>query len=204
MLLYNEEDSKDIFNPDPDIIPSLRRFEIAERRVSEKQKLLADVKNELELLKQQALGLYKSHVSYLRFDFCDFKSAYKWVKAKDDPAVDKRRTYPERTCYNELTGILEHCLEISGICITGITTCGLRTEAHSVEFTYHNELWSLYIPMVKEVSIDSYMDIGNGVFKLSLYHHVDHGCCRKLIGSTFYENELPAMMKSGLEIYCKD
>jgi hypothetical protein len=34
MLLYNEHDLHDIFNPDPDIIPSLRQFEIAERRVS--------------------------------------------------------------------------------------------------------------------------------------------------------------------------
>jgi hypothetical protein len=86
--------------------------------------------------------------------------------------------------------------------LTRIVEHGMQHEADSYEFSYLGHDWSIKIPVMHNVPFKSYIDIGNTVFMLELYHH--EGCVREYVGSTFDEEELADLMSSGIEKYVND
>ena len=104
--------------------------------------------------------------------------------------------------YESCIHTLERYLGISGIKLLCIVECGLHHEADSFEFQYMDHKWSINIPHIQNISLPYYKDLGNSVFKLEVYHF--SGCMRYLVGSTFEEDDLSDIMKSGVEKFVKD
>lgn len=207
-LMYKEDNRIGIYSMSRPITPSLEQFATVERRVAEKRSYLEDVQNELALLEQQAVRLYSSQVEYLKFTYIDTKLVRAWMrmlksgKDHDGNKLNIRKKCPEKEMYASCIHTLESYLGISGIELLDIVECGLHHEADSFEFRYMDHRWSINIPCIQNISLQYYKDLGNSVFKLEVYYH--SGCMRYLVGSTFEEDDLSDIMKTGVEKFVKD
>ena len=207
-LVYKEDNRVGIYSMGQTITPSLNQFTTVERRVAEKRSYLEDVQNELDLLELQAFRLYSSQVEYLRFTYIDTKLVRAWMRmlksGKDSSGnkLNRRKKCPEKEMYESCLHTLERYLGISGIKLLEIVECGLHHVADSFEFRYMDHMWSINIPLIQNMSLQDYKDFGNSAFKLELYYH--SGCTRYLVGSTFEEDDLSDIMKSGVEKFVKD
>lgn len=203
MLKYKTDDDS-FYMISHNIVPSEEQFDTVNRRILEKQQHLEDVKNELDLLHKQAFELYTSHVMYFKFDAIDVPAVREWITClqfktyTDGSKLNLRKKYPEKDKYNLMIAILEDVLGVYGIQVTEIVQYGARNEANEFHFAYKNQEWILYVPIIRNISFQSYMELGSGhIFKLGLYHHKHP--TQELIGESFEEDDIAEFMNLGLK-----
>ena len=82
---------------------SLNKFAQAERRLLEKKQALDDMKNEYDLIEQQAFRTYKENIQYMLLDQpSTIKMCREWLNMlsknqdTDGNKLDKRKKYKEK------------------------------------------------------------------------------------------------------------
>ena len=203
-LLYNEDE---FYGFDYDCTPSLKAFELVERRIADKKNIISDLENELDLLKDQALSIYKFNV---RYDFIGneniFIKAQKWLSMikkgvdSDGNKLDKRKKYPEKTTFEIFQSDLGKLLGIENFHIDDIINMNY-SQAYEAEFTYLDHKWALFIPIIKNIQMKAYENNGAYCFKLRLYHYDSPNHLME-VGSTFEEKDLKDILQLGVEKYC--
>lgn len=186
---------------------SLEMISTAERRISQKKQAVEDLENELLLLKNQALNIYKTRVSYPLFEPTILGDAAKWIAMAnsntdaDGNKLDKRRRYGERTCYEFVSDKLKELLGVDDLKIEEIIDFNFSM-AKLIDFSACGQDWELSIPIVKNVTLKHYETYGSWCFKLRLLHC--KGNVLKEIGATYEEDELKDLMQRGIEMYCNE
>ena len=86
---------------------SLNKFAQAERRLSAKKQALDDMKNEYDLIEQQAFRTYKENIQYMLLDQpSTIKTCREWLNMlsknqdADGNKLDKRKKYKEKEMYD--------------------------------------------------------------------------------------------------------
>ena len=203
-LLYNEDE---FYGFDYDRTPSLKAFELVERRIADKKNIISDLENELDLLKDQALSIYKSNV---RYDFIGsentFINAQKWLSMlkkrvySDGNKLDKRKKYPEKTTFEIFQSNLGNLLGIENFHIEGIINYNYN-EGYEANFTYLDHKWAVYIPIIENIQMKAYDYNGAYCFKLKIFHYDSPNHLME-VGSTFEEKDLKDILQLGVEKYC--
>lgn len=191
-------------------LSSLNQIATAERRLSEKKRLLEDIENEKNLLEEQAFRTYKSNINYLQIDQKGFADLSRdWLRMlykktdKDGNKLDGRKSYKEKDVYNYYISTIKELLNIDDMEDINILDYNFGEAAH-VEFTYLDHRWQLKIPHIDGIKIKSYQYYGADVFKLKLTHKRDKdGCIWDYVGGTYEEDELKDIMSEGIEKYCE-
>ena len=75
-------------------------------------------------------------------------------------------------------------------------------EATIINFMYLDHIWNLKIKKKKKISLKSYKQCGDSIFKLRIGHK--NGCLDEFVGSTFEEDDLKDIMKKGIEKHVKN
>ena len=204
-LLYNEDE---FYGFDFDHTPSLKAFELVERRIADKKTAISDLENELDLLKDQALSTYKSNV---RYDYIGsentFIKAQKWLSMlekgidSDGNKLDKRKKYPEKTTFEIFQSDLGNLLGIENFHIDGIINYNY-TEGYEAEFTYLDHKWALYIPIIKNIQMKAYENRGAYCFQLKIFHYDSPNHLME-VGHTYEEKDLKDILELGVEKYIK-
>ena len=98
---------------------SLNKFAQAERRLSAKKQALDDMKNEYNLIEQQAFCIYKENVQYMLLDQpSTIKTCREWLNMlsknqdTDGNKLDKRRKYKEKEIYDWYVNYIKEFLGI--------------------------------------------------------------------------------------------
>ena len=205
-LLYNEGE---FYGFDFDHTPSLKAFELVERRIADKKTAISDLENELDLLKEQALSTYRSNV---RYDFIGSEStiirAQKWLSMlkkgidSDGNKLDKRKKYPEKTTFEIFQSDLGQMLGIETFHIDDIINYNY-TEGYCIDFSYLDHKWELYIPIIQNIKMKSYEHYGEYCFQLKLHFYSSPNHL-EMVGNTFEEKDLKDILQLGVEKYCTD
>ena len=58
------------------------------------------------------------------------------------------------------------------------------------------------MPNIEKISLKSYKQYGNSIFKLRIGHK--NGCLDEFVGSTFEEDDLKNIMKKGIDKYVRN
>lgn len=189
-----------------ELVPSVQQFQQAERRIEDKKRHIDDMKNELDLLENQAFNLYRKHVFYWDFNKEFIDKAAEWLKMikngtdSDGNKLDKRKKYDEKNHYDYLNKDVQKLLGIDDIEISEILHYNWD-EAEELIFNYKGYKWSLNIPMIDNVKIESYLKNGDWCFKLRLYIYPrEHW--QEMVGSTYIEDNLKDIMAKAIEKYC--
>ena len=98
---------------------SLSKFAQAERRLSAKKQVLDDMKNEYDLIEQQAFYTYKENIQYLLLDQpSTIKMCNEWLNMlsknqdTDGNKLDKRKKYNEKEMYDWYVDYIKKLLDI--------------------------------------------------------------------------------------------
>jgi len=192
--------------------PSLVIFEESKRRLKEKKQAIDDLQNEYELLENQAFENYRRHVRYFHLNKEIFEKCQRWLNMvekgedKDGNKLDKRKKYIEKDAFTYMTTHLQTLLGVPSLEIVSIFHYNYNDEGCIIEFTGWDEKWSLFIPIVQNISIKSFRYSGERCFQLGLCH-CDSGSMRTEMGRTFFEEELKDIMIAGRDKYvseCKE
>ena len=188
-----------------DISPTTK-FDLVKRRMSEKKQLIEDLQNEYNLLEQQALGLYKTRVTYPLLGNTIIEGADKWlhmVKSGTDSEgkkLDRRKKYKEKDDYNYIYDYVKGLLGLDDFELIRFIDYNYGTKKE-IEFASHGHKWELHVPIIKHITIKDYRLEQEFCFKLCIYHN--EGFFYEYVGSTFEEDELKDIMAKGIEKYCE-
>lgn len=188
---------------------SLNKFAQAERRLSAKKQALDDMKNEYDLIEQQAFCTYKENVQYMLLDQpSTIKTCKEWLSMlsknqdTDGNKLDKRRKYKEKEIYDWYVNYIKEFLDIEYMNDVKFIECDFG-QATDIQFEYKEHNWYLRIPHIKAIKVEAYRDYGSSVFKLSLKHNdIEYSRRWSQVGSTYEEDELRNIMAQGIEKYC--
>lgn len=188
---------------------SLNKFAQAERRLSAKKQVLDDMKNEYDLIEQQAFCIYKGNVQYMLLDQpSTIKTCKEWLSMlsknqdTDGNKLDKRRKYKEKEVYDWYVNYIKEFLGIEYINDVKFIEYDFG-QATDIQFEYKEHNWYLRIPHIKAIKLEEYRDYGGSVFKLSLKHNdIEYSRRWSQVGSTYEEDELRDIMAQGIEKYC--
>lgn len=188
---------------------SLNKFAQAERRLSAKKQVLDDMKNEYDLIEQQAFCIYKENVQYMLLDQpSTIKTCKEWLSMlsknqdTDGNKLDKRRKYKEKEIYDWYVNYIKEFLGIEYMNDVKFIEYAFG-QATDIQFEYKEHNWYLRIPHIKTIKLEEYRDYGGSVFKLSLKHNdIEYSRRWSQVGSTYEEDELRDIMALGIEKYC--
>lgn len=188
---------------------SLNKFAQAERRLSAKKQALDDMKNEYDLIEQQAFCIYKENVQYMLLDQpSTIKTCREWLNMlsknqdTDGNKLDKRRKYKEKEIYDWYVNYIKEFLGIEYMNDVKFIEYDFG-QATDIQFEYKEHNWYLRIPHIKAIKLEKYRDYGGSVFKLSLKHNdIEYNRRWSQVGSTYEEDELRNIMAQGIEKYC--
>lgn len=188
---------------------SLNKFAQAERRLSAKKQALDDMKNEYDLIEQQAFCIYKENVQYMLLDQpSTIKTCREWLNMlsknqdTDGNKLDKRRKYKEKEIYDWYVNYIKEFLGIEYMNDVKFIEYDFG-QATDIQFEYKEHNWYLRIPHIKAIKLEGYRDYGGSVFKLSLKHNdIEYSRRWSQVGSTYEEDELRNIMAQGIEKYC--
>ena len=200
--IVNSESSKGI---------SLNKFAQAERRLSAKKLALDDLKNEYDLIEQQAFRTYKENIQYMLLDQpSTIKTCREWLNMlsknqdTDGNKLDKRKKYKEKEkeTYDWYIDYIKKLLDIKYMNNVKFIDFNFG-QATNIQFEYKEHNWYLEIPHIKAIKLNAYKNYGGSVFKLALVHNdIEHSCSWSQFGSTYEEDELKDIMAQGIEKYC--
>ena len=98
---------------------SLNKFAQVERRLSAKKQALDDMKNEYNLIEQQAFRTYKENIQYILLDQpSTIKTCREWLNMlsknqdADGNKLDKRKKYKEKETYDWYIDYIKKLLDI--------------------------------------------------------------------------------------------
>lgn len=188
---------------------SLNKFAQAERRLSAKKQALDDMKNEYDLIEQQAFCIYKENVQYMLLDQPSIiKTCREWLNMlsknqdTDGNKLDKRKKHKEKEIYDRYINYIKEFLDIEYMNDVKFIECNFG-QATDIQFEYKEHNWYLRIPHIKAIELEAYRDYGDSVFKLSLKHNdIEYSRRWSQVGSTYEEDELRNIMAQGIEKYC--
>lgn len=184
---------------------SVELFDKANRRISDKQKAIDDLQNELGLLEEQALKLYKNQVQYIFAVIGGPDDLRKWLEMQETGLdsegnkLDKRRKYKEKSRAEYFVSKLKEFFDVDDLEPTEVIDYNFGV-ANEIEFKSHGKKWMLQIPVVDRIDLREFRDSGARAFKLQLYFIEDH--CWNSVGDTFEEEELAELMQKGIKKYC--
>ena len=174
---------------------SLDEFAQAERRLSEKKQALDDMKNEYDLIEQQAFNTYKENIKYMLLDQPSMiKMCREWLNMlsknqdADGNKLDKRKKYKEKEMYDWYIDYIKKLLDVEYMNDVKFIDYNFG-QATYIQFEYKEHNWRLGIPHIKAIKLDAYKNYGSSVFKLALIHNDT-------------EDELRDIMTQGIEKYC--
>lgn len=190
-------------------IGSLNKFAQAERRLSAKKQALDDMKNEYDLIEQQAFRTYKENIQYILLDQpSTIKMCREWLNMlsknqdADGNRLDKRKKYKEKKMYDWYIDYIKKLLDIEYMNDVKFIDFNFG-QATNIYFEYKEHNWSLEIPHIKDIKLNAYRNYGASVFKLTLLHNdTECSCSLSQFGSTYEEDELREIMAQGIEKYC--
>lgn len=188
---------------------SLNKFAQAERRLSAKKQALDDMKNEYDLIEQQAFRTYKENIQYMLLDQPSMiKTCSKWLNMllknqdTDGNKLDKRKKYKEKEIYDWYVDYIKKLLDIEYMHNVKFIDFNFG-QATDIQFEYKEHNWCLEIPHIQAIKLDAYKNYGGSVFKLALIHNdTEHSYNWSQCGSTYEEDELKDIMVQGIEKYC--
>ena len=188
---------------------SLNKFAQVERRLSAKKQALDDMKNEYNLIEQQAFRTYKENIQYILLDKpSTIKTCREWLKIlwkclkKNKNKLGKRKKYKEKETYDWYLDYIKKLLDIEYMNNVKFIDYNFG-QATNIQFEYKEHNWYLEIPHIKAIKLDAYKNYGGSVFKLALVHNnTEYSCSWSQFGSTYEEDELRDIMAQGIEKYC--
>lgn len=188
---------------------SLNKFAQTERRLLAKKQALDDMKNEYDLIEQQACRIYKENIQYMLLDQPSaIKTCKKWLNMlsknqdADGNKLDKRKKYQEKEVYDWYIDYIKKLLDIQYMDNVQFIDFNFG-QATDIQFEYKEHNWRLEIPHIQAIKLDAYRNYGGSVFKLSLVHNdIECSCSWSQFGSTYEEDELKDIMVQGIEKYC--
>ena len=188
---------------------SLNEFVQAERRLSEKKQALDDMKNEYDLIEQQAFHTYKENIKYMLLDQPSMiKMCREWLNMlsknqdADGNKLDKRKKYKEKEMYDWYIDYIKKLLDVEYMNDVKFIDYNFG-QATYIQFEYKEHNWRLGIPHIKAIKLYAYKNYGSSVFKLALIHNdAEYSCSWSQFGSTYEEDELRDIMTQGIEKYC--
>ena len=188
---------------------SLNKIAQAERRLSAKKQELDDIKNEYDLIEQQAFSIYKENIQYMLLDQpSTIKMCREWLNMlsknqdADGNKLDKRKKYKEKEIYDWYINYIKELLDVEYMNDVKFIDYNFG-QATYIQFEYKEHNWHLEIPHIKTIKLDAYKNYGSSVFKLALVHKdTEHSCIWSQFGSTYEEDELKDIMAQGIEKYC--
>ena len=170
-----------------------------ERRILQKQQLLDDVKNELDLLRKQEFDLLKSKVQYWQFggDQGLLNVLHGFQIKNNENSSDE--AYHDIEAFKEFDNKLKKVFNVYSLDITNMVEYNYG-EAVCVEFTYQGRNWCLTIPIVAGISKESYSfeKFGPHCFKLALHIQADE-YFRDEVGATFDVDKLKYLLQEGVD-----
>lgn len=173
-----------------------------ENIISKTEIEVKDLQYKLKIFKSELMDVYKSNVSYMTFDWL-LKPAQKWSIALQSgelngEKIDRRKKYDEKSLYEMLKDQMGKYLGVE-VNITSIITYALHTEAYIIEFEYGNNTFQLFIPVIKNVTMES-VDYSGAKFCFSLHVSIKTGShCWNTLFYTYEEEELGELFKKYLE-----
>lgn len=175
--------------------------------MSAKKQALDDMKNEYNLIEQQAFRTYKENIQYILLDQpSTIKTCREWLNMlsknqdADGNKLDKRKKYKEKETYDWYIDYIKKLLDIEYMNNVKFIDYNFG-QATNIQFEYKEHNWYLEIPHIKAIKLDAYKNYGGSVFKLALVHN-DTECSWSQFGSTYEEDELRDIMTQGIEKYC--
>ena len=188
---------------------SVNKFAQAERRLSAKKQTLDDMKNECDLIEQQAFRTYKENIQYMLLDQTStIKTCREWLNMlsknqdTDGNKLDKRKKYKEKETYDWYIDYIKKLLDIEYMNDIKLIDCNFG-QATNIQFEYKEHNWYLEIPHIKAIKLDEYRNYGSNVFKLALVHNdTEYSSNWVQFGSTYEEDNLKDIMAQGIEKYC--
>ena len=188
---------------------SLNKFAQAERRLSTKRQALDDMKNEYDLIEQQAFRTYKENIQYMLLDqLSTIKVCREWLNMlsknqdTDGNKLDKRKKYKEKEVYDWYIDYIKKLLDIEYMNNVKFIDFNFG-QATNIQFEYKDHNWCLEIPHIKAIKLDAYKNYGGNVFKLALVHNdTEYSSNWVQFGLTYEEDDLKDIMAQGIEKYC--
>ena len=172
------------------------------RRIEEKKQKIKDLENELDLLKQQAVNIYKKNVYYMLPGREIINSAIRWLHMvengvdSDGNKLDKRKKYDDKVAYDTLNDQISSMIGYD-ISISNILEYNYG-EAMIFEFSYEKYEWQLQIPNIPFIHVESFDQYGEECFKLKIWLRKSPSYIERL-GSTFLEEELKDIISNKLQ-----
>ena len=190
------------------IYSSIDEINQAERRLANKKQTLEDMQNEYNLIEKQTFETYKNNINYFIISQSGIiKDCKQWLHMKkenkddDGNKLDGRKSYKEKNNYEYYISTIKKMLDIEEM--NNITFVDFNFgEATIINFMYLDHIWNLKIPNIEKISLKSYKQYGNSIFKLRIGHK--NGCLDEFVGSTFEEDDLKDIMKKGIERYVRN
>ena len=163
------------------------------------------MQNEYNLIEKQTFETYKNNINYFIISQSGIiKDCKQWLHMKkenkdnDGNKLDGRKSYKEKNNYEYYISTIKKMLDIEEM--NNITFIDFNFgEATIINFAYLDHIWNLKIPNIEKISLKSYKQYGNIIFKLRIGHK--NGCLDEFVGSTFEEDDLKDIMKKGIEKY---
>ena len=174
-------------------------IETAEKKYQEKKQQLKDIEYELGLFELNAYTTYKENLTYEWFLFSStINQARKWLGMLRNNKIDKRKKYEEKDAFVYVTNRLREMLNQPDIEITDFLIGGFHNYTNIINFTCQGHAFTLDIPVVKNVTLNDYINQGVYVFQIVLYNH-DKKFISTWIGGTFDESELKDILQGWLD-----
>lgn len=174
----------------------------SKRRIEEKKQKIKDLENELDLLKQQAINIYKKNVYYMLPGREITDSAIRWLHMvengvdSDGNKLDKRKKYDDKVTYDTLNDHISNMIGYD-ISISNILEYNYG-EAMIFEFSYEKYEWEFVIPNIPFINVESFERYGEECFKLKICFRKSPSCI-EVIGTTFLEEELKDIISNKLQ-----
>ena len=167
------------------------------------------MKNEYDLIEQQAFRTYKENIQYMLLDQpSTIKMCREWLNMlsknqdTDGNKLDKRKKYKEKEVYDWYVDYIKKLLDIKYMNNVKFIDFNFG-QATNIRFEYKEHNWYLEIPHIKAIKLDAYKNYGDVIFKLALVHNdIECSCSWSQFGSTYEEDELKDIMTQGIEKYC--
>lgn len=167
------------------------------------------MKNEYDLIEQQALRIYKENIQYMLLDQSPtIKTCREWLNMlsknqdADGNKLDKRKKHKEKGIYDWYINYIKELLDIEYMNDVKFIDFNFG-QATYIQFEYKEHNWRLKIPHIKAIKLDAYKNYGSSVFKLALVHNdTEYSRSWSQFGSTYEEDELKDIMTQGIEKYC--
>jgi len=193
---YIVDDVKSIIKMQEDAKRKSFEFQVKEskRRLESKEQLIEDLRNEYDLLQEQAVKIYHKNVDYIGFNYVpSINQARHWLdRLQSDEKIDKRKKDPEKSKYEYFNKLMSDTFGID-IVITRIVGFNYDDRGFFYHFTHNNNNYEFYVPIINRINVNDFGSEGDWCFKahLSIEEHPGVWMCIK---ASFYLDDFKGVL----------